>query len=33
MAIDTGTKFGRYEIRSKIGEGGDGRSVSGEMKS
>jgi hypothetical protein len=24
MSVDVGTKLGRYEIRSKIGEGGNG---------
>lgn len=24
MTLDSGTKLGRYEIRSKIGAGGDG---------
>jgi hypothetical protein len=29
MTIAAGTHLGRYEIRSKIGEGGMGESVSG----
>ena len=27
MTIDQGTQLGRYEIRSKIGEGGMGRCI------